>query len=144
MAVEDTNDPTNGGSGAVVPTNTGVNQVEKTNVNKFQDFIKYVEERVVDLTNLEIKTIVGDFDVDVNEKVSLRRDNEYKLMNSRINLLDGDITTHISKELVSDEYEWMRNFHAHKEEKGHEIIQGNIQAIASLIDLFRELNREEK
>ncbi|PIY11471.1 MAG: hypothetical protein COZ18_03955 [Flexibacter sp. CG_4_10_14_3_um_filter_32_15] len=144
MAAEDTNDPINGGSGTVVPTNTGLNQVEKTNVSKFQDFIKYVEERVVDLTNLEIKTIVGDFDVDVNEKVSLKRDHDYKLMNSRINLIDGDITTHISKELVSDEYEWMRNFHAHKEEKGHEIIQGNIQAIASLIDLFRELSREEK
>jgi len=144
MAAEDTNDPINGGSGTVVPTNTGLNQVEKTNVSKFQDFIKYVEERVVDLTNLEIKTIVGDFDVEVNEKVSLKRDHDYKLMNSRINLIDGDITTHISKELVSDEYEWMRNFHAHKEEKGHEIIQGNIQAIASLIDLFRELSREEK
>ncbi|WP_375558587.1 hypothetical protein ACE193_12570 [Bernardetia sp. OM2101] len=144
MAAEDSNDPVNGGSGTVVPTNTSVNKIEKTNVDKLQDFIKYVEERVVDLTNLEIKTIVGDFDVDVNEKVSLRRDNDYKLMNSRINLIDGDITTHISKELVSDEYEWMRNFHAHKEEKGHEIIQGNIQAIASLIDLFRELSREDK
>ncbi len=142
MALEDSNNPENGGSGAVVPTNTDVNHIEKTNVNKLQDFIKYVEERVVDLTNLEIKTIVGDFDVDVNEKVSLRRDADYKLMNSRINLIDGDITTHISRELVSDEYEWMRNFHAHKEEKGHEIIQGNIQAIASLIDLFRELNSE--
>lgn len=140
MAVGDSNDPVNGGSGAVVPINNTINQIEKTNVNKLQDFIKYVEERVIDLTNLEIKTIVGDFDVDINEKVSLRRDNDYKVMNSRINLLDGDITTHISKELVSDEYEWMRNFHAHKEEKGHEIIQGNIQAIASLIDLFRELN----
>lgn len=139
MALED-NTPVNEGSGAVVPTNTSVNRIEKTNVDKLQDFIKYVEERVIDLTNLEIKTIVGDFDVDVNEKVSLRRDHDYKLMNSRINLLDGDITTHISKELVSDEYEWMRNFHAHKEEKGHEIIQGNIQAIASLIDLFRELS----
>lgn len=140
MAVGDSNDPVNGGSGAVVPINNTSNQIEKTNVNKLQDFIKYVEERVIDLTNLEIKTIVGDFDVDINEKVSLRRDQDYKIMNSRINLLDGDITTHISKELVSDEYEWMRNFHAHKEEKGHEIIQGNIQAIASLIDLFRELN----
>lgn len=139
MAAED-NTPVNEGSGAVVPTNTSVNRIEKTNVDKLQDFIKYVEERVIDLTNLEIKTIVGDFDVDVNEKVSLKRDHDYKLMNSRINLLDGDITTHISKELVSDEYEWMRNFHAHKEEKGHEIIQGNIQAIASLIDLFRELS----
>ncbi len=140
MAEGDLNDPAKGGSGAVVPTNVTVNKIERSNVNKLDDFIKYVEERVVDLTNLEIKTIVGDFDVDVNEKVSLRRDHDYKLMNSRINLLDGDITTHISKELVSDEYEWMRNFHAHKEEKGHEIIQGNIQAIASLIDLFRELN----
>lgn len=139
MALED-NNPENGGSGAVVPTNTSVNRIEKSNVDKLQDFIKYVEERVIDLTNLEIKTIVGDFDVDVNEKVSLKRDHDYKLMNSRINLLDGDITTHISKELVSDEYQWMRNFHAHKEEKGHEIIQGNIQAIASLIDLFRELS----
>lgn len=142
MALEDSNNPENGGSGSVVPVNSDGNHIEKTNVNKLQDFIKYVEERVVDLTNLEIKTIVGDFDVDINEKVSLRRDNDYKLMNSRINLIDGDITTHISKELVSDEYEWMRNFHAHKEEKGHEIIQGNIQAIASLIDLFRELNSE--
>lgn len=142
MALEDSNNPENGGSGSVVPVNGDGNHIEKTNVNKLQDFIKYVEERVVDLTNLEIKTIVGDFDVDINEKVSLRRDNDYKLMNSRINLIDGDITTHISKELVSDEYEWMRNFHAHKEEKGHEIIQGNIQAIASLIDLFRELNSE--
>ncbi len=140
MAIGDSNDPVNVGSGAVVPINNTINQIEKANVNKLQDFIKYVEERVIDLTNLEIKTIVGDFDVDINEKVSLRRDQDYKVMNSRINLLDGDITTHISKELVSDEYEWMRNFHAHKEEKGHEIIQGNIQAIASLIDLFRELN----
>lgn len=140
MALEDSNDPANGGGGAVVPINNGVHHIEKANVNKLEDFIKYVEERVVDLTNLEIKTIVGDFDVDVNEKVSLRRENDYKIMNSRINLLDGDITTHISKELVSDEYEWMRNFHAHKEEKGHEIIQGNIQAIASLIDLFREIS----
>ncbi|AFM04239.1 hypothetical protein Fleli_1841 [Bernardetia litoralis DSM 6794] len=143
MALEDPNAPENGGSGSVVPTNTGVNRIEKTSVNKLQDFIKYVEERVVDLTNLEIKTIVGDFDVDVNEKVSLRRDHDYKLMNSRINLIDGDITTHISRELVSDEYEWMRNFHAHKEEKGHEIIQGNIQAIASLIDLFREIDSDK-
>ena len=144
MAAEESNEPIKGGNVTVVPTNTSVNRVETTSGSKFQDFIKYVEERVVDLTTLEIKTIIGDFDVDVNEKVSLRRDAEYKLMNSRINLIDGDITTHISKELVSDEYEWMRNFHAHKEEKGHEIIQGNIQAIASLIDLFRELSREEK
>lgn len=143
MAVEDNNDPENGGGEAVVPTNLNVDKIEKSNVDKLQDFIKYVEERVVDLTNLEIKTIIGDFDVDVNEKVSLRRDTDYKLMNSRINLIDGDITTHISKELVTDEYEWMRNFHAHKEEKGHAIIQGNIQAIASLIDLFRELSSEK-
>ena len=98
MAVEDNNDPENGGGEAVVPTNLNIDKIEKSNVDKLQDFIKYVEERVVDLTNLEIKTIIGDFDVDVNEKVSLRRDTDYKLMNSRINLIDGDITTHISKE----------------------------------------------
>ncbi|WP_245574484.1 hypothetical protein [Hugenholtzia roseola] len=119
-------------------------EISKNEANKLENFIKYVQERIVDLTNLEIKTIVGEFDVTVDNEIAPRQGEDFKVMNSRINLIDGDITTHISNDLVYDKYEWLRNFHAHKEERGHEIINSNIQAIMSLIELFKKTNQEQK
>jgi hypothetical protein len=119
-------------------------EVSKNEANKLETFIKYVQERIVDLTNLEIKTIVGEFDVDANSNITPKQGEDFKVIDSRINLIDGDITTHISNDLVYDKYEWLRNFHAHKEERGHEIITSNIQAIMSLVELFKKTNEQAK
>ncbi|MCC5943789.1 MAG: hypothetical protein JJT94_02555 [Bernardetiaceae bacterium] len=105
-------------------------------------FIKRVQDGVVNLTTLEIKTIVGDFDVNAKDDITPRANTDFKVMSSRINLIAGDVTAYISNDMLEDSHEWVRNFHAHKEEKGHEIINANIQTIISLIELYKRSQKE--
>ncbi|TAF33634.1 MAG: hypothetical protein EAZ57_05240 [Cytophagales bacterium] len=107
------------------------------NQNRFQDFIKNIGEKISNLTTLEIKTIVGDYVVDGKDQVAPRSDAEFKVIFSKIDLIDGDMTTHFSTEMLNDRYEWLRNFHASKEARGHEIIAENINAVKSLIELYK-------
>ncbi|MGB0525726.1 MAG: hypothetical protein ACPGJS_22295 [Flammeovirgaceae bacterium] len=119
---------------------------EEKEESVFADFIAKIEDRISRLTTLDIKTVVGDFKYGMNEEVEPKADTEYKIMNSKINLIGGDITTSISNELMDDKFQWLLDFHARKEEKGHEIVQGNIQAILALYKLYREtrdLNYDE-
>ncbi len=71
------------------------------------------------LTTLSIVTKVGDAE-----------------MKSEINLLDGDITTEIDREFVDGKLAGLREFHATREQQGHEIIENNINALKELAGLF--------
>lgn len=107
----------------------------------FSNFISKIESKITDLTTLQIKTVVGDYHYNEDNTITPMPDGEFKVIASNMSLIDGDVTTHISNELVSDKYAWIRDFHARKEEKGHEIVQGNIQAIISLFELYRDTKR---
>jgi len=111
---------------------------EQEKNSRFHDFVRNVENRISNLTTLEIKTIVGDYNVDQNEQIGVKKDGEFRILQSRIDLIQGDITTNISNELVTDKYAWLRDFHARKEERGHEIIDNNVRAIISLFELYRQ------
>jgi hypothetical protein len=104
----------------------------------FADFIARIEDRISNLVTLDIKTVVGDFRYSYNEEVEPNVESAFKVMTSRINLIGGDITTQISTDLMDEKYSWLLDFHARKEEKGHEIIKGNIQALLALYKLYRE------
>jgi hypothetical protein len=105
--------------------------------NSFSDFVNRIEEKISDLTTLNIRTIVGDFHYIDNETIEAKRDGEFRMIFTDMSLIDGDITTRISNDIMQDKYAWVRDFHARKEEKGHEIVQGNIRAIVQLFELFR-------
>ena len=112
----------------------------------FADFIAKIEDRISKLTTLDIKTVVGDFKYTVDERIEPRQEGEFKVMSSKINLIAGDISTNISNDLMEDKFKWLLDFHANKEEKGHQIVKGNIEAILSLYKLYREtrdLNYDE-
>jgi hypothetical protein len=111
---------------------------EEENQSTFKNFIRNIEERISALTTLEIKTIIGDYKVNENEQIEQLEGEEQMIMYSKIKLLEGDITAHISNELVQDRYAWVRDFHAQKEEHGHLIIESNIRAIGSLYELYRQ------
>jgi hypothetical protein len=111
---------------------------EPVDNNRFLSFVKNIETSLSRLTTLEIKTIVGDYLVDEQEQISLKKGGDFQIMQTRINLLMGDIVTNISHDLVTDRYAWLRDFHARKEEKGHEIVDNNVKAIMSLYELYRK------
>lgn len=108
------------------------------NESIFADFVARVEDRISQLTTLDIKTVVGEYRYGYNEEVEPNLEGDFKVMTSRINLIGGDITTQISNELMDEKFSWLLDFHARKEEKGHEIIKGNIQALMALYKLYRE------
>jgi hypothetical protein len=110
---------------------------EEKNPNALASFIANIETRISKLTTLEIKTVVGDYKLDAAAEVKPKEEGDFKVMFSQINLLQGDINTHISNDLMDDRYAWLREFHAQKEEHGHQIIDNNIRAIMSLFDLYK-------
>ncbi len=105
--------------------------------SNFKDFLKNIEHSIAKLTTLEIKTVVGDYTLAPDETIQPIAGGDFKVLQSKINLIDGDVTTYFSNATMSPEYDWVRNFHASREEKGHEIINGNIRAILSLIELYK-------
>ncbi|UZR92946.1 hypothetical protein [Chondrinema litorale] len=106
--------------------------------NRFYDFVRNIETNISKLATLEIKTIVGDYQVDQEENIQVKKDGEFQILQTRINLIQGDMVTNISSELVTDKYAWLRDFHARKEERGHEIIDNNVKAIVSLYELYKK------
>ncbi len=104
--------------------------------NVFADFVRNIENAISNLTTLEIKTIIGDYTIDDKNLITNKTDGNFQVIQSTINLIGGDIVTNMSKELTDDKYEWLRTFHANKEEHGHEIIERNIKAIISLYNLY--------
>jgi len=109
---------------------------EKSSV--FYDFVRNIETNISKLASLEIKTIIGDYQVDHEENIMVKKDGEFQVLQSRINLIQGDMVTNMSSELVTDKYAWLRDFHARKEERGHEIIDNNVKAIISLYELYKK------
>jgi hypothetical protein len=67
-----------------------------------------------------------------------------KSITTKINLLDGDITTEMDEEFVSGSYVSLREYHQQREDQGHAIIDGNVEALKSLIDLFYKTKPAEK
>ena len=109
--------------------------------SKFENFVKNIGTAIGNLTTLEIKTVIGEYNIDAEDNITPDQSADFNLLFSKIDLIGGDITTHMSSQLVQDDFTWIREFHAHKEERGHEIIAGNIEAIKSLIELYQKTKK---
>ncbi|MDM8546512.1 hypothetical protein [Candidatus Venteria ishoeyi] len=101
-----------------------------------------IKQAVSNLVNLDIRTVVGDFTYDRSGKIQPASD--AKQIVTRINLLDGDITTAFSEEFLSTPLENVRGFHGVRERQGMEIMQGNIKALQQLTDLIGNIESKEK
>ncbi len=111
---------------------------EEDKSNRFTDFVNKIQEKISNLTTLEIKTIVGEYTVENSEDVVPLPNVQFMVMHSKIDLIGGDITTNISRSMMSQEYAWVREFHAEKERKAHQIVQDNLKAIMSLYELYNQ------
>jgi hypothetical protein len=116
---------------------------EQNSRSTFMDFIQSVQDSIKKMTTLEIKTIVGDFALGTGEEVTTLG-GDYKVMQSQFNLLLGDVTVKIDKELLESQFDWVRDFHAMKEKEGHAIVQSNINLLLMLINLYRQTFKEQQ
>ncbi len=104
--------------------------------------LKDIKNALENLVTLDIRTVVGDFSYDQHGK--LLPGPGAKQIVSRINLLDGDITTAFSEDFLVSPLDLVRGYHNVRERQGMDIVQGNIKALQQLASLIVSLNQEEK
>jgi len=95
-----------------------------------------VEEKVDDLTTLEIKTIMGNMIMSDGE-IIIPDGEKVKGITSRIDLIDGDITTKISEEFYKS-YPELVQWHQSREAKGNEIVENNVLTVVKMISALRD------
>jgi hypothetical protein len=101
-----------------------------------------IKDAMNNLVNLDIRTIVGE--VEFDNKGKMQPNVGSKQIVSRMNLLDGDITTAFSEEFLQAPLDSVRGFHALRERQAMEIVHGNIRALQQMIGLIDTLERQEK
>ncbi len=107
-------------------------------------FISDVKNSINNLKTLEIRTVIGKFKWNDKDKKIDYKEGEVKQILTQIDLLEGDITTLLSDDFIEEPYSQIRDFHAEREKRGQEIIEGNIKALKELIDLFLKASKKIK
>jgi hypothetical protein len=101
------------------------------------DILDKVNNKVKDLTVLEIKTLMGDMEL-VNGNIEFKPNQDIQGITSHIDLVDGDITTRITENFYN-KYPELVQWHQSREAKGNEIIESNIRTVGSLIKQLKEI-----
>lgn len=102
-----------------------------------QEILDKVNNKVKDLTVLEIKTLMGELEL-VNGNIDFKPNQDIQGITSHIDLVDGDITTRMTEEFYN-KYPELVQWHQSREAKGNEIIESNIQTVASLVKQLNDL-----
>ncbi|MCF6159179.1 MAG: hypothetical protein E3K32_11585 [wastewater metagenome] len=103
------------------------------------EVIEKIKNAVNNLVTLEIITAVGDVmlkDGKVSPVIDYSKNPNVML--TRVDLLQGDITTVFHEEFVTGKYQSLRDFHAGREKEGYEMIKANIAALERLWDFAQK------
>ncbi len=99
-----------------------------------------ISNAIESLSQLRIVTSVGAGTWDsATQKYTAGAD--AKVAYSALNLLTGDIQTHIDPSFATGDLTALRDFHFEREREGAAIVAANIAALKELLLLARELSR---
>lgn len=102
----------------------------------FQEFLGKVKDSIEKLSTLDIVTAVGPLKYDsVKKTYEAPESGAASVMRTRIDLLQGDITTQLDEEFATGRYQGLRDYHAAREKQGHELIKSNIETLRQLVEL---------
>ena len=108
------------------------------------DLAKEILKALKNLTVLEIRTMVGDVTVSGTGGGDLKSTYDgVPSIESRLNMLSGDIDTAINNKFVDDpNYKFLLDYHANREDKGFQMVQDNVKALMSLLNLNARSKQE--
>ena len=105
-------------------------------------FLSEIKDALNNLKTLEIVTAVGQVTRTENPRfIDIDWDKDPKVALTKIDLLQGDITTVYDSEFVTGNYQSLKQFHADREKEGHEIIRKNIDAVKALGNLVLDATK---
>jgi hypothetical protein len=107
-----------------------------------------IKGALVNLVTLEIITAVGPITVKRKDSAAsgpmssfpdIEYDPNLKMIQTKIDLLQGDIKTIFDPEFVTGNYQSLRDFHAAREKQGSDIISNNLKALKELFNWVSSL-----
>ncbi|MFY0598622.1 MAG: hypothetical protein JXR03_03050 [Cyclobacteriaceae bacterium] len=101
-------------------------------MSKVDEILTKLNDGIKDLTVLNIQTVMGQLEIKEDGKVGLQAGTDIDGMTSKIDLIDGDITTNISPTFYQT-YPELVQFHQSREAKGSDIIEANMDALKSIV-----------
>jgi hypothetical protein len=107
-------------------------------MSKVDDILKKIEMGLKDVTQLHIQTVMGRLEIKNDTEIDFVPNQELDGIISKIDLIDGDIKTQITEKFY-EKYPELVQFHLSREAKGHEIIEGNILALGTIVKTLREM-----
>lgn len=111
-------------------------------MTKIEELLQKIEAGINDLTQLKIQTVMGLLVTDDKNNINFAPGKEIEGMISKIDLLDGDITTQITEKFYQ-KYPELVQFHQSREARGHEIIAENVKALSAIVNTLREMYNEK-
>lgn len=109
---------------------------------KLNELLTTISDKVNDLTNLEIVTVMGDLEYSEGS-YKLKDGQDIQGITSKIDLIDGDIKTHLSETFYKS-YPELVQWHQSREAQGNEIIRNNIATIKVLVDTMFDVFKDRK
>jgi len=107
-------------------------------MSKVDEILKSIESKIKDLTQLRIETVMGRLEIKEDKTIEFVQNQEVDGIISQIDLIDGDIKTQITEKFY-EKYPELVQFHLSREAKGHEIIEGNILALGTIVKTLKEM-----
>lgn len=107
---------------------------------KIEKLIESILAKVKDLTVLNIETVMGSLVTDAQGEIVFKPGQDIDGIVSKIDLIDGDIKTQMTEKFYKN-YPELVQFHQSREAKGHEIIEGNMEALKSIVLALRAFNK---
>lgn len=103
------------------------------------EFLAKLQSAVQKLVTLDIITVVGSVSYPPAEPpVPVAN---AKMIRTRIDLFQGDITTEIDPAFISGDMAPLREYHTQREQQGATIVKQNIEAVEKLFDLVVKMVR---
>ena len=104
---------------------------------------KKIATAVDKLVTLKVTTVIGNVKLDPNGKIpaELAYDGTVKVLVSHINLLEGDITTVLPAEVLTDEsYKALQTFHTAQIQEGQNLVKANLEMLHNLFGKIQGSN----
>ena len=116
-------------------------------MGNLEDLGEKIKDGLARLVTLEIVTVIGEIEkVPVDEVQESRwrakASSAEKGILTKIDLLQGDITTIIPESFFSDERKALREHHNEREKQGLDIVRQNIAAVKELWNLIADMKEE--
>jgi hypothetical protein len=105
-------------------------------------FLQTLQNTIQKVATLSITTIVGEAQLD-EDGTTYKPVAGAKVMQSSIDLLEGDITSIIPEDFLKEPYASLREYHQAREDMGRAIIKENIECLKSLVELVQKLGESK-